>query len=294
MWLVVTLIAIVAAVRAVARVIQFFMTDQSLFILVIDVSVRLQLHRIRFWLDSIRFRTKQHQSTMIVASKCNSVPETNTLCERLDQIRQCIRDTNSTSWIRGDIIEADFKFNLGTDDIRQRLMQAAPEIVSSWGLSQPLKWLRLEELIRNESLKYRPLQSTTGACSHQQTGGCAAPNALPSTVHERSSGYLTLDQIKSIATSVKCAMTECEVPAALKFLRDIGSIVHFDQDNCETLALQPQPEQRLRDYVFCSAQWLVDVLKCVVNLEHKFKRMRTRREQLQRVGEFWHRGFGTD
>jgi hypothetical protein len=247
---------------------QFFMTDQSLFVLVIDASVEtLPLDNIRFWLNSIRFRTNQLQSTIIVASKCESIdsPDASAaLADKIEQIEQCIRETNSSDWVIGDIIQADFRTDRGVDEIRERLVRAAPLIVSRWDQAQPLRWVRLEELIR---LIASP---QIDASSQRAT-------------QTRLVGYLEMERVRQIA-SLECGIPSEEVASAIKFLVKIGSLMRFDHSasssssitRCAPVSSTRDDNGRrskLSDYVFCSPQWLVDAMKCLVNIPTRFHRM---------------------
>jgi hypothetical protein len=83
-------------------------------------------------------------------------------------------------------------------------------------------------------------------------------------------------QVCKIAS--ECGIDQHELPSAIKFLVKIGSLVHF-ADQQPTRATSTTTEQpptttsttKLAEYVFCSAQWLVDVLKCLITDNHRLR-----------------------
>jgi tRNA U34 5-carboxymethylaminomethyl modifying GTPase MnmE/TrmE len=252
---------------------QFFMTDQSLFVLVIDVSKALEEERVRYWLDSIRFRTSQHRCTMVVVSKCDLVDDQHVIDNRIEQIQQCIRDTTSSDWmIDKPIIKAAFNNSQGVDEIRATLVQAA-EALEDWNQQQPLRWVRFEERIRDISSEYRSFDQAP----EQQQQAPASSTTVATTKMTIQGGYLEMAQVCKIAS--ECDIGQHELASAIKFLVKIGSLVHFDDQQptrATTTTTTEQPPtntstNKLAEYVFCSAQWLVDVLKCLINDNHRFR-----------------------
>jgi hypothetical protein len=257
-------------------VIKFFMTNQSLFVLLVDITT-LNLSNFRGWLNSIRFRTNQHQSTIIVANKCSASNITAALAnERLEQIRECIRQAKCSSWIRGDVIQADFKTNQGTDALRNRMLEAVPSIVSSWNQQQPLRWVRLEEIFMSANATYRLYSNSADNLSLSSTSTTSSSNPSLQGKAARQSGYLHMNQVRKIAMR-QCGIAIGDLPAAITMFNAIGSVIHFAQTTppspLTSVQHSPIDAPLLSDFVFCSPQWLVDAIACLINLPPTFQCM---------------------
>jgi hypothetical protein len=178
---------------------------------------------------------------------------------RIEQIQQCIRDTRSSDWIIDrPIIKAAFINNQGVDEIRATLVQAA-EALEDWNQKQPLRWVRFEERIRDISSEYR---------SFDQQQQATASTTAATTKKTTQGGYLEMAQVCKIAS--ECDIDRHELASAIKFLVKIGSLVHF-ADQQPTRATSTTSTSKLAEYVFCSAQWLVDVLKCLITDNYRLR-----------------------